>query len=123
MDYFRTDVGKTLQQVSMAKIIWRERPSQLLEYYIDNACGEYGKSTALKWAEEIATFEARVRRFPTSYSPERLLQSHDVLYRRCQIMNRRFKIIYRYDEPEDTVHVMDIWDTRMNPKALIRRIK
>ena len=38
-------------------------------------------------------------------------------------MNRRFKIIYYYDESEDTVHLVDIWDTRMNPKALIRRIK
>lgn len=38
-------------------------------------------------------------------------------------MNRRFRIIYIYDETEDVVHIMDIWDTRMNPKALIRRIK
>lgn len=38
-------------------------------------------------------------------------------------MNRRFKIIYFYDEAEDTVHIMDIWDTKMNPKALVRRIK
>ena len=30
MDYFRTDVGKTLQQTPMAKIIWREHPSQVI---------------------------------------------------------------------------------------------
>lgn len=38
-------------------------------------------------------------------------------------MNRRFKLIYYYDEAEDVVHVIDIWDTKMNPKALIRRIR
>ena len=38
-------------------------------------------------------------------------------------MNRRFKIIYYYDEADNTVHVIDIWDTRRNPSALIRRIK
>ena len=38
-------------------------------------------------------------------------------------MNRRFKIIYSYDETEDTVYIMDIWDAKMNPKALIRRIR
>ena len=38
-------------------------------------------------------------------------------------MNRRFKLIYYYDELEDIVHLVDIWDTRMNPKALIKRIK
>ena len=41
----------------------------------------------------------------------------------CHIMNRRFKIIYFYDEVKDIVHIMDIWDTKMNPRALIRRIK
>ena len=38
-------------------------------------------------------------------------------------MNRRFKIIYTYDENVDVVHIMDIWDARMNPQTLIRRIK
>jgi len=41
----------------------------------------------------------------------------------CHLISRRFKIIYTYDEVSNTVHIMDIWDTRMNPKALIRRIK
>ena len=38
-------------------------------------------------------------------------------------MKRRFKIIYFYNQIEDTVHIMDIWDTKRNPSALIRRIK
>ena len=38
-------------------------------------------------------------------------------------MKRRFKVIYYYDEKEDVVHLIDIWDTRMSPSALIRRIK
>ena len=39
------------------------------------------------------------------------------------VMQRRFKLIYYYDEVKDVVTIMDIWDTRMNPNALIRRIK
>ena len=39
------------------------------------------------------------------------------------MMHRRFKLIYFYDEAEDIVHIMDIWDTRMDPKVLVRRIK
>ena len=31
-------------------------------------------------------------------------------------MNRRFKIIHYYDESEDTVHIIDIWDTKRNPR-------
>ena len=44
-------------------------------------------------------------------------------YNFCHMMHRRFKLIYFYDETEDVVHIMDIWDTRMDPKALVRRIK
>ena len=38
-------------------------------------------------------------------------------------MNRRFKVIYTYDENKDIVYIMDIWDTKTNPQTLIRRIK
>lgn len=107
----------------MAKIIWRKRPLQLLDYYIGNACEEYGRSTALKWAEEVAIMEQRLVKYPSSYTPESLLLGKDKVFRRCHIMNRRFKIIYTYDEINDIVHIMDIWDTKMNPKTLIRRIK
>ena len=107
----------------MAKVDWTEGFQQQLDSYIGNASIEFGKSTAMRWADEIANFEHRLELFPTSYSPEPLLQGKDVLYRRCHVMSRRFKIIYYYDETEDTAYLVDIWDTRMNPKALIRRIK
>jgi len=107
----------------MAKIVWTEEFQKLLDSYIGNACMEFGKSTAHKWVEQIAIFEHRLGLFPTSYSPERLLSGKKVLYRGCQLMHRRFKLIYYYDETEDTVYLVDIWDTRMNPAALIRRIK
>jgi hypothetical protein len=38
-------------------------------------------------------------------------------------MHKRFKIIYHYDEANNVVRVMDIWDTRMSPETLIDRIK
>jgi len=96
---------------------------RLLYRYIDNASIEYGQSTANKWAEEVYAFEHRVESYPTSYSPEGLLKGKSILYRSCHVMNRRFKLIYYYDEAKDVVHLVDIWDTKMNPKALIRRIK
>jgi hypothetical protein len=32
-------------------------------------------------------------------------------------------IIYWYDEPNDTVYIEDIWDTRRAPQNLAKRIK
>ena len=107
----------------MVKIVWTKRFLRLMDYYIGNASIEYGSSTAKKWAEEIAAFEHRLQLHPTSYTPERLLVEKDKLYRGCHIMNRRFKLIYYYDEFKDIAHLVDIWDTKSNPKALVRRIK
>lgn len=107
----------------MAKIKWTEVFIQQLDYYIGNASIEFGRSTANRWAKEIAAIEQKLKVYPTSYTPESLLLGREAIYRRCHIMHRRFKIIYYYDKAEDTVHFVDIWDTRMNPKALIQRIK
>ena len=38
-------------------------------------------------------------------------------------MNKRFKFVYYYDETEETVYIVNIWDTRMNPKTLIKSIR
>jgi len=107
----------------MAKIEWSEEAKLIFKTYIKDARLEFGVSTAKRWQKERKDIEWSLKRFPTSYTPESLLSDRDILYRRCHIMNRRFKIIYYYDESEDTVRIIDIWDTRMNPKMLVRRIK
>lgn len=107
----------------MAKINWTENFLQLLDAHIGYASMEFGKTTAMRWAEEIAAIEERLKQYPTSYSPESLLLGKEKTYRRCHVMHRRFKVIYYYDEVDDVIYLIDIWDTRMSPKALIRRIK
>jgi plasmid stabilization system protein ParE len=107
----------------MAKIAWEDEPKLLLGQFVEYAAIEYGKSTALRWAKEVQSFENRVKSFPEAYPPEELLLGRSPLFRRRHLMNRRFKILYYYDEAEDVVHIVDIWDTKRNPSALIRRIK
>lgn len=106
----------------MAKIIWHDNAITLLESHIGYALEEYGQSTAMRWKKEIAAFEERIKQFPESYTPEELLVGLPILYRRRHLMNRRFKLIHYYDEKEDAVHVIDIWDTRMKPETLVNRI-
>ena len=107
----------------MAKIKWHDNAIILLDYYIGYASSEYGKSTAKRWKTEIAAFEKRVMVFPESYTPEELLKDKSIMYRRRHLMNRRFKLIHYYDASEDTVHIIDIWDTRMDPNTLVNKIK
>lgn len=54
----------------MATINWEEEPKLLLGQFIEYAAIEYGKSTALRWAKEIQSFEYRVKSFPEAYPPE-----------------------------------------------------
>ena len=107
----------------MSKIIWREDALHLLVQYVNHALEEFGESTAQRWQTEIKQIEWRLERYPDSYPPEELLPIRNILHRRCHLMHRRFKLIYHYDESTDIVYVEDIWDTRMNPKTLRRRIK
>ena len=107
----------------MAVIEWKTEAWQLYNDYLENARLAYGKKTACRWEKELLQIYDRLKLFPTSYPPEELLQGSMILYRRCSMMNRRFKLIYSYDEVNDTIHILDVWDTKMNPKALVRRIK
>ena len=107
----------------MAVIRWTPPAWELYNDYLENAKLAFGKKTATKWEREMLHIYERLKRFPTSYNPERLLQGKSRLFRSCFLMNRRFKLLYYYDEAEDVVHMMDSWDTRINPKALMRRIR
>ena len=107
----------------MAKVIWEDNAIIVLLEYIENARKEYGNSTVKRWQKERKSIEWRLQRYPVSYPIEEILQERSILYRCCHLMNRRFKIIYYYNETEDTVRIVDIWDTKMNPKTLIRRIR
>lgn len=107
----------------MAKISWDEKAEHDLDKHVEIAYHEFGATTAKKWLSEKDAIEWRLERYPTSYPPEELLSGRDILYRRCSMMNRRFKLVFYYDESEDTVHIVDLWDTKRNPKALIKRVK
>ncbi|MBR0049384.1 MAG: type II toxin-antitoxin system RelE/ParE family toxin [Prevotella sp.] len=107
----------------MAKIIWQKRASRVLDKRLAYANAEFGKSTAKRWIKEIAYAEERIASMPISYTPEPLLAGKKHVYRYCHLMNRRFKLIYCYYFSSNIVRVVDIWDTRVDPETLKRRIK
>lgn len=105
----------------MAQIRWTLKADRLFDKYVLNAFLEYGSKTSKRWMQERITFANHVRKHPESYAPESILTNRKHIYRSCRIMNR-FKIVYYYAKTSDTVHIVDIWDMRMNPENLKRRI-
>lgn len=69
----------------------------------------------------MASIDNCLRQYPESYTLEPLLRGREHLYRGCHIM-QRFKIIYYYEISTDTVHIVDLWDTRQNPETLKWRV-
>ena len=123
MDFIGTNVGGTLPKTSMAKIIWQKRASRVPDKRMAYASAEFGKSTAKRWIKKIAYAEERIASMPTSYTPEPLLAGKKHIYRYCHLMNRRFKLIYCYYPSSNIARIADIWDTRMNSKVLVHRLK
>jgi len=85
------------------------------------AC-EFGLKTANRIIDEVERIGKRLEKHPKSGFPETLLEGRTHEYRSCTI-RKRFKMVYYYDEPTDTVHVMDFWDMRMSPTRLKKRMK
>ena len=87
-----------------------------------NGRTEFGITTAKKTAVIIEDIADDLSRWPTSGFPEPLLKGAPHLYRARHI-NKRFKLIYRYEENQDMVYIEDIWDTRRSPLNLTKRLR
>ena len=105
----------------MAQVKWTIKADRLFDKYVFNAFLKYGTKTSKKWMQERIEFANRVAKHPESYTPEPFLSERKHVYRSCHIM-QRFKIVYYYANSSDIVHVVDIWDTKMNPENLKQRI-
>lgn len=98
-------------EASMVKII----VEKLFEEELDNCLGfaynEFGQKTAVHWQESYEKIINGLIKYPESYPPVRELRGVGVLFRGAKLM-KNFKIIYHYDEAENTVYLHDLWNMR-----------
>ena len=106
----------------MAQIRWTKKAQCIFFERVLYAYNEFGSTTAKRWQNDRKRIEHQLELFPESYTPEPFLAERKRLYRSCHIM-QRFKIVYYYAKSSDIVHVVDIWDTKMSPENLKRRIR
>ena len=105
----------------MAKVKWT-RPAQTIRkrFYLQGM-RDFGITTANKTDKRIEVIENDLELWPTTGFPEPLLRGTVPFYRSRHI-NKRYKLIYWYDEETDVVTIEDIWDTRRSPQNLTQRI-
>ena len=64
----------------------------------------------------------RICKFPESGTLEPLLKDEEFTYRFVHIQ-KRIKLIYRFDERQQTIFIVDVWNTKMLPQHLLDRMK
>lgn len=97
-----------------AHVHWKEQ----LDYCVE----AFGRNTAL---ESIQTVEEKIKRickYPESGTLEPLLKDEGMIYRYVHVQ-KRIKLIYRYDEQQQTIYIVDVWNTRMSPQNLLDRMQ
>ena len=97
-----------------AQLHWNEQ----LEYCAEN----FGKNIALESIQAVEEKIERICKFPESGTPEPLLKDEKLIYRFFCIQ-KRIKLIYRFDEQRQIIYIVDVWNTRMSPHHLLERIK
>ena len=106
----------------MATVVWIRRAHEEKDLLYMNGRLEFGVNVANKTAKKIQNIEESLAKHPElGYIEQLLIDKTRYIYRAWQI-NKRFKIIYRYDETKDIVVIADIWDIRRSPTNLTRRL-
>lgn len=95
------------------QVVWTVRFSRSLEFIYSCARDYYSRITLKKLNDGIKSAESLLADNPYLGSIEPLLENRDVQYRRF-IVKPVFKLIYTVID--DHIYMMDIWDTRRDPK-------
>lgn len=105
----------------MATVIWtRKAQTAKRQLYLDGQL-KFGARVAKKTAQIIEKIQKNLELFPFMGFREPILEERSPIFRAC-LINKRYKIIYWYNEVNDMVVIEDIWDTRRAPQNLKKRI-
>lgn len=97
-----------------AQLHWIEQA----DYCAETFGGLFVSEFAKKAEEKIE----RICKFPESGTREPLLKEKDSAFRYVYIQ-KRIKLIYRYDEELQIVYIEDVWNTKMDLEHLLDRMK
>lgn len=83
---------------------------------------QFGRKSALDFVAGMEQWDEYLCSYPDLGSIELLLANRKRFTYRSICINRYNKLIYTISS-DGTVTIIDIWDTRRNPKTLAKRIK
>lgn len=102
------------------KVVWSGSASRRWSALFVQCMDIFGKSVAKRSLMQLERKLSSLESNPEMGFPEPLLAGKGRLYR-ALIFSKNYKLIYYVGSSE--VRIVDIWDMRMNPSALKKRIK
>ena len=97
---------------------WREKAQQHWIEQLEYCARTFGEPTALEFIKSTDAKIERICKFPESGTREPLLNDKEMNYRYV-LIQKRVKLIYRYDEELRTIFIEDVWNTKMLPEHLL----
>ena len=82
----------------------------------------FGEKTASEFIQKTDEKIDRICRFPESGTHEPLLKDKEQVFRFVYVQ-KRIKLIYRFDEELQTIYIEDVWNTNMDPQHLLEGMK
>lgn len=101
-----------IQWATEARERWRETASYIRR--------EWGMIALRKFKEKTEECQDRLEGFPALGKIEPLIEGRNKLYRSL-VLTEQNKIIYFVED--NTIFIVDFWDTRREPKAQANRMK
>lgn len=103
----------------MAEVIWRQKAVASRIEILKYGKSKFGETVARRLNEKIEECSARLKIHPYIGFIEPTLVGRPVIYRSVMI-NKRFKLIYFTAKIEDveSVEIVELWDTYMNPERM-----
>ena len=112
---------RTLQRNAMAKIKWDKLGRQSLFEILRYGSQVWGKKAAKNLRLKIKDAERLLSANPLMGKNEPELQGSKLQFRSL-VIHEHYKLIYYYAPEKDLLRIVDIWDTRMSPANLVKRM-
>jgi len=105
----------------VAEIVIAAKAQVSLRDFLKYSVEYFGEKAMKRLREKVNKKILGVQSFPTIGFPEPLLSERKENFRAC-IVQKPIKMVYHYDEENDTVYIDNFWDMRRNPDTLKKDI-
>lgn len=102
------------------RVIWSPDAEKELDNVIQYCLITFGYHMATKAYRQMKHYDVLLADNPLMGKVESLLERYPQSFRSI-VVHEHYKLVYYIDKNEDTVYVVDIWNTRRDPASQVEK--